>query len=237
MVELETKLKGIGKASTFDSIVKYLEKKPCSLCDGKKLNHELLEDRICGYSIGDVEQLPASDLKGWCDTVRKSFKETAYYEQVELLLADIERRAQHLIDLKLEYISVGRSIPTLSGGELQRVRLATQLDCSLSGLIYILDEPCKGLHYKNVNSIVKTTRNLVEKGNTVIAIEHNGKDYKPYLIMSKLTVLEFEKFNDEQVYIEHRSEENLWAADYILNDTNYRIVIDNDLAFGVVKVR
>ena len=175
MVELETKLKGIGKASTFDSIVKYLEKKPCSLCDGKKLNHELLEDRICGYSIGDVEQLPASDLKGWCDTVRKTFKETAYYEQVELLLADIERRAQHLIDLKLEYISVGRSIPTLSGGELQRVRLATQLDCSLSGLIYILDEPCRGLHYKNVNSIVKTTRNLVEKGNTVIAIEHNGQ--------------------------------------------------------------
>lgn len=76
---------------------------------------------------------------------------------------------------------------------------------------------------------------LIEEIN--IAIEHNGKDYKPYLIMSKSTLLEFENFNDEQVYIEHRSEEDLWSADYILNDTNYRIVIDNDLDFGVVKVR
>ena len=76
---------------------------------------------------------------------------------------------------------------------------------------------------------------LIEEIN--IAIEHNGKNYKPYLIMSKSTLLEFENFNDEQVYIEHRNEEDLWAADYILNDTNYRIVIDNDLAFGVVKVR
>ena len=76
---------------------------------------------------------------------------------------------------------------------------------------------------------------LIEEIN--IAIEHNGKNYKPYLIMSKSTLLEFENFNDEQVYIEHRSEEDLWAADYILNDTNYRIVIDNDLDFGVVKVR
>ena len=93
--------------------------------------------------------------------------------QIELLLADIERRVQHLIDLNLEYISIGRSIPTLSGGELQRVRLATQLDCSLTGLLYILDEPCKGLHYKNVGSIIHTTQDLVKKGNTVIAIEHN----------------------------------------------------------------
>ena len=76
---------------------------------------------------------------------------------------------------------------------------------------------------------------LIEEIN--IAIEHNGKNYKPYLIMSKSTLLEFENFNDEQVYIEHRSEEDLWVANYILNDTNYRIVIDNDLDFGVVKVR
>ena len=76
---------------------------------------------------------------------------------------------------------------------------------------------------------------LIEEIN--IAIEHNGKDYKPYLIMSKSTLFLFEKFNDDQVYIEHRSEEDLWAADYILDDINYRIVIDNDLDFGVVKVR
>lgn len=175
MIELETKLKGISKQSTFDSIVKYLKKEPCSLCHGKKLNQELLENRICGYSIGEAEQLPASNLKDWCSMVRKEYEKSAYFTQIDALLSDVERRAQHLIDLNLEYISVGRSIPTLSGGELQRVRLATQLDCSLSGMIYILDEPCKGLHYKNVSSIVQTTHDLVKKGNTVIAIEHNGQ--------------------------------------------------------------
>ena len=175
MIELETKLKGINKASTFDSIVKYLKKVPCSACHGQKLNVDLLENKICGFNIGEIEQLPAEDLKRWCADVRTEFKSSIYMDHIAPLLSDIERRVQHLIDLKLEYISVGRSIPTLSGGELQRVRLATQLDCSLSGMIYILDEPCKGLHYKNVSSIVGTTKDLVEKGNTVIAIEHNGQ--------------------------------------------------------------
>ncbi len=175
MVELSFKLKGIGKASTFESISKYLKKEPCSLCHGQKLNNKILENQICGYSIGDVEQLPASELVAWCKKVNEEYRGSVYIGQISTLLNDIERRTQHLIDLKLEYISVGRSIPTLSGGELQRVRLATQLDCSLSGLIYILDEPCKGLHYKNVRSIIRTTNDLVKKGNTVVAIEHNSQ--------------------------------------------------------------
>lgn len=173
--ELETKLKGISKASTLDSIEKYLTKQPCSECQGRKLNKDLLDDRIVGYSIGDVELLPAEELKEWCRDVRTEYADSTYFDQINSLLSEIELRTQHLIDLKLEYISVGRSVPTLSGGELQRVRLATQLDCSLAGLIYILDEPCKGLHYKNVSSIVQTTQDLVKKGNTVIAIEHNDQ--------------------------------------------------------------
>lgn len=173
MIELTNKLEEINMPSTFSSISKYLKKEPCSACHGKKLNTELSESRICGYSIGEVEQLPASELKCWCDDIRNECSATPYMNQIELLLTDIEHRVQHLIDLKLGYISIGRSIPTLSGGELQRVRLATQLDCGLSGLVYILDEPCKGLHYKNIESIVHTTRDLVDNGNTVIAIEHN----------------------------------------------------------------
>lgn len=175
MLELETKLKGINKASTFDSIEKFLKKQPCSECHGRKLNKELLDDRIAGYSIGDVELLPAIELKDWCHAVKSEYVDSPYIEQIVPLLYEVELRTQHLIDLKLEYISVGRSIPTLSGGELQRVRLATQLDCSLAGMIYILDEPCKGLHYKNVSSIIQTTQDLVKKGNTVIAIEHNAQ--------------------------------------------------------------
>lgn len=173
IIELQSRLDGIDVPSTFASVSKYLKKELCSVCHGMKLNAKLLENCICGFSIGEVEQLPASELKCWCNDVRNEFSASPYMNQIESLLVDIERRVQHLIDLKLEYISIGRSIPTLSGGELQRVRLATQLDCSLSGLVYILDEPCKGLHYKNVGSIIHTTQDLVEKGNTVIAIEHN----------------------------------------------------------------
>lgn len=173
IIELKSKLDGINVPSTFASISKYLKKEPCSVCHGKKLNAELLKSCICGYNIGEVEQLPISELKCWCDDIRNKFTASPYMNQIESLLADIEQRVQHLINLKLEYISIGRGIPTLSGGELQRVRLATQLDCSLSGLVYILDEPCKGLHYKNVGSIIHATRDLLDKGNTVIAIEHN----------------------------------------------------------------
>ena len=80
-----------------------------------------------------------------------------------------------MLQLNVDYLSLCRSIPSLSGGERQRVRIASQLTCSLKGLIYILDEPCKGLHYKDTNSIIKATRDLVKKENTIIAIEHNKK--------------------------------------------------------------
>lgn len=173
IIELQSRLDGIDMPSTFAGVSKYLKKISCPVCHGMKLNAELLGNCICGLCIGEVEQLPASELKCWCNDVRNEFSTSPYMNQIELLLVDIERKVRHLIDLKLEYISTGRSIPTLSRGELQRIRLATQLDCSLSGLVYIFDEPCKGLHYKNVGSIIHTTQELVDKGNTVIAIEHN----------------------------------------------------------------
>lgn len=175
LVELGAQLNNINKPSVFDSIEKYLKKVPCSECQGKKLSKETLNYLISGFSIGDVELLPVSDVRKWCKTVRKEYEKAAFKDQINSLLSEIESRVQHLMDLKLEYLSLGRSVPTLSGGELQRVRLATQIDCCLSGLIYILDEPCKGLHYRNINSIIETTKNLVKKGNTVIAIEHNSQ--------------------------------------------------------------
>lgn len=175
VVELENRMKDINRASTFDKIEKYLKKQPCSQCHGRKLKKEVLEDLISGYSIGDLELLPVTELKKWCKNVIAEYEGSAYVDQIISLVSEIELRTQHLIDLNLEYISIGRSIPSLSGGELQRVRLATQLDCSLTGMIYILDEPCKGLHYKNVSSIITITQDLVKKGNTVIAIEHNSQ--------------------------------------------------------------
>lgn len=173
LIELQEKLGSIDQPSVFSNISKFLVKATCSVCNGEKINNKLQNVRICELSIGKVEMLPVLELIEWCKRVEETYKNSDYFDQIKLILSDIVRRLDHLCELNLDYISIGRSIPTLSGGELQRVRMATQMDCSLSGLVYILDEPCKGLHYKNVDSIITATRRLVGRGNTVIAIEHN----------------------------------------------------------------
>lgn len=171
--ELQEKLQDIDTPSTFLNISKYLKKNTCSCCGGLKLKKDILNIRISGYNIGELEQISLVQLSQWLNSVYMEYEFTEYSSQTSHLLNEVRTRVKNLIDLNLEYISIGRSIPTLSGGELQRVRIANQLDCSLSGLIYILDEPCKGLHYRNVSSVVNATKRLVEKGNTVLAIEHN----------------------------------------------------------------
>lgn len=171
--ELQEKLLDVDTPSTFLNISKYLKKVPCSCCGGLKLKKDILGIRISGYNIGELEQISLVQLSQWLNSVHMEYEFKAYSKQISHLLNEIRSRVKNLIDLNLEHISIGRSIPTLSGGELQRVRIANQLDCSLSGLIYILDEPCKGLHYRNVSSVVNATKRLIEKGNTVLAIEHN----------------------------------------------------------------
>ena len=172
-VELQERLHDISTPSTFSSISKYLKKVPCSCCSGLKLKKNILKIRISTYNIAELEQFSLVKLQAWLNSVRKEYKFSTYSSQIFHLLNEIQIRVDNLIDLNLEYINIGRSIPTLSGGELQRVRIANQLNCSLSGLIYILDEPCKGLHYRNVFSVVDATKRLIRKGNTVLAIEHN----------------------------------------------------------------
>lgn len=172
-VELQKMLENISIPSTFASISKYLKKGKCSACDGYKLKEEILAYDIVGVNIGEIESNSLFKCLQWIYSVRKNYKKTDYISQIEPILNNIESKLNRLIELKLGYLQLGRSIPTLSGGELQRVRLAAQLDCSLSGLIYILDEPCRGLHYKNIISVIDATNNLVKKGNTVISIEHN----------------------------------------------------------------
>lgn len=173
IVELQIKLDDINIPSVFASISKYLKKRTCSVCKGYKLNKQVLEVLVGGYNYGQVEQMTFTQLLKWTDVVREEFQDSSYYNQIRQLLDDLKGKIVSLIELRLDYLSTGRSIPSLSGGELQRVRLAKQLDCSLSGMIYILDEPCRGLHYKNIVSVINSTKQLVNKGNTVIAIEHN----------------------------------------------------------------
>ncbi len=175
MQELYEKAEKADKPSIYASISRFLGKKECSVCNGKKLRKRILDFRICEMNISDVEELPLSKIGGWCSAVKKKYKKKTYSCQMIQLVEDISHRVNLLVELSLGYLSLDRSIPSLSGGEVQRIRIASQLGCSLNGIVYILDEPCKGLHYKNVDSIINATHELIYKGNTVVAIEHNKR--------------------------------------------------------------
>lgn len=173
VTELNELLEDVETPSTFASISKFLSKTSCSCCGGLKLKKEVLEIKLENKNIAEVELLPLDDFLLWLETVRNSATKFASQDQIIQLIIDIKQRVQNIIDLKLEYLTLGRTVPSLSGGEIQRIRFANQLSCSLCGIVYILDEPCKGLHYKNTSSLIDATKKIVEKGNTVIAIEHN----------------------------------------------------------------
>lgn len=152
---------------------KYMEQTPCHVCGGAKLRKEVLEYKIGGLNYDDVESMELTSLYSWMKKFKDNRISLSKKELVEQLIDSILHKLEVLIHLDVGYLCLNRSIPTLSGGERQRVRIATQLTCSLKGLIYILDEPCKGLHYRDITNITKATRDLVLRGNTVIAIEHN----------------------------------------------------------------
>ena len=176
IVELEEKLNQIDKPSTFASISKYLKKEKCSCCKGTRLKEVVLLKYVCKKNIADVEALPMTEFRVWLKNVLEEYSNSSVIRQIALLITQMDMRAAKMVDLRVDYLSLDRSIPTLSGGEIQRIRIANQLNCSLKGLIYILDEPCRGMHIRDIKNISKATKELTEQGNTVIAIEHN-KEY------------------------------------------------------------
>lgn len=173
MVELNNKLKNINSPSVFASLSKYLEKNVCSICSGSKFNKKILNKYICDKNIAEVEEMQFFDLVKWLEIVEEKYKK--YYND-NLIIEIIHKvyiRVNKMINLELGYLSTSRNITTLSSGEIQRIRVSAQLICPLRGLIYILDEPCKGLHPRNVQCIISASKELVNKGNTVLAIEHD----------------------------------------------------------------
>lgn len=154
---------------------KYMEDVPCHVCGGSKLKKEILEYRINGLNYAEVENMEISLLRNWLQVFDFNKVSLAKKELASQVINSMLNKIDSLIALNVGYLTLSRTIPSLSGGERQRIRIATQLTCSLKGLIYILDEPCKGLHYRDIASIIKATRNLIANGNTVIAIEHNKK--------------------------------------------------------------
>jgi excinuclease ABC subunit A len=166
--------KGLGIASQARRGPKRVENdvvaKPCAECNGTKLRKESLAIKVDGRSIADLTAMSLADTRDFCERLKLGKKETIVAQK---LLHEVSSRIQFLIQLGLNYLTLDRSAVTLSSGEAQRVRLATQLGSSLTGVLYILDEPSVGLHQKDNAQLVKLLQHLRDFGNTVIVVEHD----------------------------------------------------------------
>ena len=151
-------------------IERFMQERPCYKCKGLRLKPEVLAITVHGKSIMDVCQGSIDEALGWFDEVHLSDQELHIARQV---LKEICARLQFLQDVGLNYLTLLRSATTLSGGEAQRIRLATQIGSGLQGVLYVLDEPSIGLHQRDNERLIKTLKHLKDLGNTVVVVEHD----------------------------------------------------------------
>ncbi|TDQ66243.1 excinuclease ABC subunit A [Maritalea mobilis] len=155
-----------------EEIEKYMSSAPCDSCGGYRLKPEALAVKIDGKHIGEVSQKSIREAHIWFDQI--SAKLTATQKEIgERILKEIRDRLTFLVDVGLDYLSLSRNSGTLSGGESQRIRLASQIGSGLTGVLYVLDEPSIGLHQRDNARLLDTLRRLRDLGNTVIVVEHD----------------------------------------------------------------
>lgn len=153
-----------------NDIERYMVRKPCPICLGKRLNKQALSIKIGGLNIVDVCDMNVIAIGKWIDSLELSKK----HEKIsESIFKEIKARLKFLIDVGLDYLTLTRPSGTLSGGEAQRIRLATQIGSGLVGVLYILDEPSIGLHPRDTAKLLGTLRKLQRMGNSVIVVEHD----------------------------------------------------------------
>lgn len=193
-LRLENKELGVSSNSlyTFEGIIKYItmqeenatSKKAnkwaeqfvsvvkCDVCDGQRLNRESLHFRIAGKNISELAQMELTDLYEWVCRTEQELGEKQKQIAGEIF-KEIRTRLKFLLDVGLEYLSLNRQSMTLSGGESQRIRLATQIGSQLVNVLYILDEPSIGLHQKDNRKLIHSLQQLRDAGNSVIVVEHD----------------------------------------------------------------
>lgn len=154
---------------------KFLSNIPCESCHGKRLNPNSLAVTVGGINIIELTELTIRDCKAFIDTIDLNENEKKI---AQLVLKEIKSRLGFLLDVGLDYLTLDRAASTLSGGESQRIRLATQIGSKLTGVLYVLDEPSIGLHQRDNDMLLKTLRNLTDIGNTVIVVEHDEDTMK-----------------------------------------------------------
>jgi len=151
-------------------LAQYQVEMPCSVCQGARLKPESLGVKIGGYGILDLVAIPISDCLHRLNSLKLGRREQQIAEQV---LKEIKTRLQFLLDVGLDYLSLDRPTMSLSGGEAQRIRLATQIGSGLTGVLYVLDEPSIGLHQRDNSRLLGTLTKLRDLGNTLIVVEHD----------------------------------------------------------------
>lgn len=153
-----------------DRIDEFMAENPCPHCHGKRLKEEVLAVRINGLNIAEVTDLSIRESLKFFENLKLTERQELIAHQI---LKEIVERLKFLQDVGLNYLTLSRSAGTLSGGESQRIRLATQIGSSLVGVVYVLDEPSIGLHQRDNAKLLKTLRNLTDLGNTLIVVEHD----------------------------------------------------------------
>ncbi|MFH1894304.1 MAG: excinuclease ABC subunit UvrA [Patescibacteria group bacterium] len=161
-----------------EEISQYMVEKICEACQGKRLRPEVLAITIAGKSINDIVSMPIEKVKNFFEKEPSLSREKKSLEIIQPIVKEIINRLQFLVDVGLDYLALNRKTETLSGGEEQRIRLATQIGSKLTGVLYILDEPSIGLHVRDQKRLIGTLRKLQEIGNSVIVVEHDPQTIK-----------------------------------------------------------
>ncbi|MFL2104686.1 excinuclease ABC subunit UvrA [Desemzia sp. FAM 23991] len=155
---------------TREQMRQYMTELPCQVCGGKRLNEQALSVKINGKNIGEVCEYPIEHSVTFFDQLKLSEQETAIAEPI---VKELHDRLTFLKDVGLNYLTLARTAGTLSGGEAQRIRLATQIGSNLSGVLYILDEPSIGLHQRDNDRLIGSLKKMRDLGNTLIVVEHD----------------------------------------------------------------
>lgn len=170
---INKKYKNTTSLALRSEIEKYMVQKTCPLCQGKRLKKEYLAVLVAGKSIDEVVNMDVNSFLVFLKSLKKKLSGVTQKKIAYPLVKEMILKTQALKNVGLEYLTINRGADSLSGGEGQRIRLATQLNSELSGVIYVLDEPTLGLHSRDTQKLIVTMRNLQKEGNSLLVVEHD----------------------------------------------------------------
>jgi excinuclease ABC subunit A len=172
IMSLDEKMKKADSQSIKDELTKYMSECKCRVCLGHRLKAESLCIKIQQKHIGEICSMSIANIKDWVISIESNMREKEIFI-AHRIIKEIKERLDFLINVGLNYLTLSRESGTLSGGESQRIRLASQIGSGLTGVLYVLDEPSIGLHQRDNIRLINTLKNLRDLGNTVLVVEHD----------------------------------------------------------------